>query len=367
MTQDSAGGGPGTQALVEKFAILLLFSLFLAGVYLVLRPFLLGIVFGGILAIAAWPVRTWLVNRGLPPAAAAAVMLLALLLFVLVPVMVAAPGLELELRQLAARGEAWIATRPQLPAWITALPLIGDSIATAWQGLTGNSPDSHAMLMSYAHPARAFFIDAAVGLASSALHLLIALIIATSLWARGEAVVGVLTDILVRLGGSWLGGLIDVAAGAVRGVFYGIVGTATIQGLLMSFGLLLAGVPASGTLGFVTLILAISQFGSFLVNVVWAGAAWYVYSKSGMDLAFWFVVVWGLFVTYLETFLKPLLIGARMRLPMMLVILGVFGGFISFGFLGLFIGPTLLAVAYEILAAWRGSATGAGPRASGSA
>jgi predicted PurR-regulated permease PerM len=72
-----------------------------------------------------------------------------------------------------------------------------------------------------------------------------------------------------------------------------------------------------------------------------------------MDAAFWFVVLWGLLVTFSDNLLKPLLIGSSIKLPLMLVILGVFGGFLSFGFLGLFIGPTLLAVAFELLAAWR--------------
>jgi predicted PurR-regulated permease PerM len=193
-----------------------------------------------------------------------------------------------------------------------------------------------------------------VDLASSIVHLVIALITAAALWAQGDRTVDMLRAILLRLGGSQLASLTAVAAGAVRGVFYGIVGTAAIQGLLMSLGLMLVGIPAAATLGFVTVILAISQFGGVLINLVWVGAAWYLYTESGMGLAVWFVVIWGLFVTYMETFIKPLLIGARMRLPMMLVILGVFGGFISFGFLGLFIGPTLLAVAYEILVAWRG-------------
>jgi predicted PurR-regulated permease PerM len=165
--------------------------------------------------------------------------------------------------------------------------------------------------------------------------------------------VNVLRESLDRLGGAKLAAMTDVAGGAVRGVFYGIVGTAAIQGALMWAGMLIAGVPGAAPLGFVTLILAISQFGGILINLVWGGAAWWIYTNSGTGAAFWFIVVWGLFVTFIDNLLKPLLIGSSMRLPIMLVILGVFGGFISFGFLGLFIGPTLLAVAYELLAAWR--------------
>lgn len=351
---NTQAGGPNS-SLTEKFALLALFSLLVLGVYFILKPFITGIVFGGILAIAAWPVRAWLVRRGLAGPWAAALMLVALLLFVLVPSVLTAPGLALEVKALAERGTAWLATAPQLPAWLTGLPWVGNKIAEGWDDLIHQTPEARAMMASYAEPLRKFLTDAAVGFASSVMHLGIALIVATSFWSSGGQAVNVLRDSLQRLGGGRLAAMTTVAGNAVRGVFYGIVGTAAIQGLLMTLGLLVAGVPAAAPLGFVTLILAISQFGGILINLVWGGAAWWIYTNSGTGLAFWFVVVWGLFVTFMDNFLKPMLIGARMTLPIMLVILGVFGGFISFGFLGLFIGPTLLAVTYDLLNAWRGS------------
>ena len=70
---------------------------------------------------------------------------------------------------------------------------------------------------------------------------------------------------------------------------------------------------------------------------------------------------WGLMVNVIDNFLKPWLIGLGVHMPMSLTILGVFGGFVSFGFLGLFIGPTLIAVAFVLLQAWR-SATPLPPR-----
>lgn len=344
----------GNATLTEKFAVLLLFSLLLAGVYLVLRPFGLGLVFGCILAIAAWPVRAWLLRTGVGAPAAAVIMLITLLLFVLAPVVIAAPGLAVEVKSLAERGGMWIASSPVLPDWISGLPLVGDGIAAQWDALIHQTPAAKAMMASYAQPIRQFVTDAAMGLGSSVAQIAVALVVATSFWAGGAAVVKVLRDSLERLGGDKLASMTDVAGGAVRGVFYGIVGTAAIQGVLMTIGLLIAGVPGAAPLGFVTLILAISQFGGVLINLVWGGAAWWIYSTSGTGAAFWFVVAWGMFVTFIDNLLKPWLIGSSMKLPIMLVILGVFGGFISFGFLGLFIGPTLLAVAHDLFSAWRG-------------
>ena len=105
-------------------------------------------------------------------------------------------------------------------------------------------------------------------------------------------------------------------------------------------------------LGFVGLLLAISQIGGPLLAVIWGGAAWWLFAQ---DHAAWgaFMIVWGILVSTIDNFIKPWLIGFGMEMPMSLTILGVFGGFIAFGFLGLFIGPTLIAIMFTLLQAWR--------------
>jgi predicted PurR-regulated permease PerM len=136
-----------------------------------------------------------------------------------------------------------------------------------------------------------------------------------------------------------------------------VIGTALAQAALLALGLALAGVPGATTLGFVGLLLSISQIGAPLLVLIWGGAAWWLF---GQGQAGWgsFLIGWGLLVSMVDNILKPWLIGLGIRMPMSLTILGVFGGFIAFGFLGLFIGPTLLAVAFVLLQAWRTNAPG---------
>jgi predicted PurR-regulated permease PerM len=158
---------------------------------------------------------------------------------------------------------------------------------------------------------------------------------------------------LRRLGGETAGAELDVAAGAVRSVAYGVVGTAAIQAVIMAIGLAVAGVPGAVALGFVTLLLALSQIGAPLIILIWVGATvWLV----GQDQQGWgiFMIFWGVVVTVIDNFIKPFLIGVGVAMPLSLTILGVFGGFVAFGFLGLFIGPTLLAIGFTLLEAWRG-------------
>jgi predicted PurR-regulated permease PerM len=131
-----------------------------------------------------------------------------------------------------------------------------------------------------------------------------------------------------------------------------VVGTAVIQALLLAAGLAVASVPGAATLGFIALLLAISQIGGPLLILIWGGAAWWLFSQ---DQQAWgvFMIFWGLFVGMIDNFIKPWLIGFGVEMPMSLTILGVFGGFLAFGFLGLFIGPTLIAIMFTLLQAWR--------------
>ena len=143
----------------------------------------------------------------------------------------------------------------------------------------------------------------------------------------------------------------EAAGGALRSVAYGVVGTACFQAVLMAVGARLAGVPAPVALGFLALLLAISQIGQILLPVLWGGAAWWLFSQGAQAWGI-FMLAWGLIlVSASDNFVRPWLISRGVTMPLTLVILGVFGGFVSFGFLGLFIGPAVLAVAFTLLQA----------------
>jgi predicted PurR-regulated permease PerM len=111
-------------------------------------------------------------------------------------------------------------------------------------------------------------------------------------------------DALRRLGGPIAEQALDVAAGAIRGVAYGVIGTAAIQALLLALGLAVAGVPGAGTLGFVALLLAISQIGGPLLILLWGGAAWWLFAQ---DQQIWgvFMIVWGVFVNAVDISSNP--------------------------------------------------------------
>jgi predicted PurR-regulated permease PerM len=339
-------------ALIERILLVLLVIGLFVAVLAVIRPFFTAILFGASLATAAWPVRQALVRHGLGHGMTATLLLLSSLALIGIPMLAVAPNLADQLTDLMQRVQSYFAAAPELPARLGRLPLIGDRLAAGWNHLVESGGNLRSLAASYAVDIEQVIVASARALADSVVQVILALVVATMFWASGEKLVAILHDVLRRLGGFTAEHTLDVAGLAIRGVAYGVIGTALIQALVLTIGLLLAGVPGAGMLGFIGLLLAISQIGAPLIVVLWGGAAWWLF---GQDQQAWgiFMIVWGLIVSTIDNIIKPWLIGFGVEMPLSLTILGVFGGFVAFGFLGLFIGPTLIAVGFTLLQAWR--------------
>jgi len=359
-THDEAARDHATVALIERVLLVLLLGAAFAGLFLVMQPFAVSILFGASLATATWPLRQAFVRHGLGYRSTAFILLVLSLCLIGVPVLIAAPHLADQLREGAERVQSHFASAPKQPAWLANLPLIGAKLSSIWDRLVEVEGDLGALSAPYAANIEEVIFTAARALRDTVVQLILSLVMATVFWARGETLVAVLHDVLRRIGGLVGEHVLDVAAAAIRGVAYGVVGTAVIQATLLTVGLAAAGVPGAGMLGFVGLLIAISQIGAPLLIGIWGGAAWWLFEQ---DHQVWgtAMIGWGIFVSTIDNLIKPFLIGQGIQMPLSLTILGVFGGFIAFGFLGLFIGPTLIAVLFNLLQAWRVAATAASP------
>jgi predicted PurR-regulated permease PerM len=351
--QGDGSGGRQVSALMEHAVLLMMFFALLAGVVLVVMPFAIGVMFGGIIAIAAWPLRQRLMRLGLNAVLTAAVLLVLIVGFVILPLVAVAPGLASQLSGLFDVVSDWVRSSPRPPTWLESVPLIGSGIRDQWLKLLGSGAPIQEMLAPYANSIRASLVSVARGIGESLLQVLLAMIFATMFWAQGDRLAKTFVDLLRRLGGARLVEMAEISVNAVRGGFYGVVGTAAIQAAMMAVGLLVAGVPGAVPLGFLTLLLALSQVGGLLINFVWGGAAYWLYANGQTGIMLWLLIVWGILITLADNVLKPLLIGSSITMPLALVIVGVFGGFLTFGFLGLFVGPVIIAVAYAMITAWQ--------------
>jgi predicted PurR-regulated permease PerM len=206
-----------------------------------------------------------------------------------------------------------------------------------------------ALLRRLVQPAQAFLIAVGKVLVEGVLQLTLAVFIGFFLYRDGETLMATLRAVATRLAGNLGGAMIETVNNTVVGVMYGIVGTALAQGIVAGIGLWIAGVPSALLLGAATFLLSPVPIGPPLV---WGGAAIWLFSHDKIGWGI-FMLIWGVFVvSSIDNFVKPLLISRGAAMPFVLVLLGVFGGVIAFGFIGVFLGPILLAVGYSLTRRW---------------
>jgi predicted PurR-regulated permease PerM len=329
-------------ALIERSILVLLIVGLSIGVWTIVKPFTTAILFGGAIAVAAWPLRDRLVRRGMRRGATAALLFLISILLVLLPMLIITPHLTNQLDLATQRFELYFWATPAKPAWMAELP-IGGRLGAIWDQLVKAEGDLRSLIDPYTGELEQWLIRAARALAYSLLQVILSLVATTVFWINGEGLVAILQDALRRLGGPVAEQALGVAAGAIRVVAYGVIGTAAGQAIILALGLAVAGVPGAAMLGFIALLLAISQIGAPLLVVIWGGAAWWLFAHNSVGWGS-FMIVWGVIVSTVDNLIRPWLIGLGINMPLSLTVLGVFGGFIAFGFLGLFVGPALIAI-----------------------
>src|SRR3954464_9504446 len=170
--QDEArvAAATGTAQLLERVVLLLLFAGLLIGVLAVLRPFATAILFGAILAIAAWPLRDFLLRRGLKRGLAAPLLLRLVLAVVVLPLLAVAPGLGERLTLASARLQDYFASSPQIPSRLASLPVVGERLANGWDKVLVAGSDIRTALEPYSDALRQMLVEAAGALGQSVLQ-----------------------------------------------------------------------------------------------------------------------------------------------------------------------------------------------------
>jgi predicted PurR-regulated permease PerM len=181
------------------------------------------------------------------------------------------------------------------------------------------------------------------------LQLALATFIGFFFYRDGEALMLAVRKALGRIASGLGNEFLETIDNTVTGVVQGIFGTALAQALVALAGFLIAGVPAAFLLAVATFFLSIVPFGPPLV---WGGAAMWLVYEGQMGWAI-FMTLWGLLaISSIDNLVKPYLISRSSKLPMLLIVLGVFGGVVAFGFIGLFIGPPVLAIGLTLVQLW---------------
>lgn len=344
----------------ERWAATAALVLLVIGCYLVLRPFLTAFLWGGIIAVSTRPVYARVVGwlggrRGL----AAALHGIGLAAVLLVPMTILGLQLSSRVPELSEPVVAYFAQGvPQPPPWVVKLPVVGNEVNSYWLAVAADPQRIAQDLRPLFKPVREFALAFTAGLGAGILEFALALLMASLLHAWGDEVRGFFESLMLRLGGESARRQGAVVATTVRGVFNGVIGTAATQSLLAMLGYWIAGIPGVLLLGMGTFLLSVVPGGPALL---WLPAAVWLGMQGATGWAI-FMAVWGFVViSGSDNIIRPLLIGQGVSAPLGLIFLGVIGGILAFGFLGLFIGPTVLAVAWNLLQDWLDNHPAAAP------
>lgn len=336
---------------IDQALTLALLAMLIVGCYLVLQPFLTALVWAAILCTTTWPLYLRLhVRLGGRDALAALAMVLLLALLMLAPFIVVGLTIADNAERVASWGRQLLATGPpEAPAWVAALPLIGTTIADYWNGMAHDTAHLLSVLSQYVEPLRKLAVASGASVLGAVLQLTLSVFIAWFMFRDGHAIAARLRIAGERIAGERGAHLADVATATVRGVVLGILGTALVQGVVAAIGFWIAGIRAAPLLGLLTFIVSPVPVGPPLV---WAPAGLWLINEGETGWGI-FVLLWGVFVvSTIDNVIKPLIISRGSVLPFMLVLLGVLGGIAAFGFIGVFLGPVLLAVGYALLVEW---------------
>ena len=336
---------------VDRSVAFVVLAVIIVGCYFVLLPFLTAMLWAFILCCATWPVFVH-VRKLLGGSAgwASLVMTILIAAVVLAPFVIVGVSLADNATELLEAGKRLAAEGPpEPPAWVGNLPLIGPRAEAYWAGFAHDKTRLLAELKNYIDPLRNFALASGQALGRGIIELTFSVFIAYFVYRDGEVMTRRLMSTVVRIFGDRGRHLTELAAGTTRGVVYGILGTALLQGILVAVGFVIAGVPAAPLFGLAAFFLSPVPIGPALI---WGPAALWLFNQGSTGLAI-FMVAWGaVVVSSVDNVIKPMIISRGSKMPFILVMFGVLGGVVAFGFIGVFLGPTLLAIGYALLSDW---------------
>src|SRR5512146_1444514 len=319
--------------------------------YEVFRPFLYLMVWSLILAINFYPLQRMLKGKlgGKDGRTATLIVLTALVLLVL-PIYFLGVSLTESVQNAVdwVKGGTFHISPP--PESLAAWPLVGQKLYGFWQQAATDLTGLAQKLAPQLKDVSLTLLGKLAGFGLGLMMFLLAMIIAGIIMAFGESGSRSSLEIAERVFGPGQGGQVaKLCTATIRAVAQGVIGIAFIQMLLVGIGFVVMGVPGGGLLALAVLLLAIMQLPASLVTFP---VIIFVFATEGASVATIVFAVYVFVAGLVDNVLKPLLLGRGVDVPMAVILIGSLGGMATMGILGLFIGPVVLAVGYQLFWRW---------------
>jgi predicted PurR-regulated permease PerM len=315
----------------------------------ILRPFVIPIIWGIIIAVAIYPVYGYLrILLKDSPRVSATLVTVGMLVILVWPAVLLGRLLVKNAEMIVNLLRDGAFKVPPPPQGLETWPLIGEPLANIWNLASVNIQGALVQLQPQIMMVASWLLSVVTGTGLAILQFIAAVIIAGVLLAYSAAGYHLAHSISKRLAGNRGDELANLAEATVRSVARGVLGVALIQSLLAGLGFFIAGIPAAGFWAFLCLILGVIQIGVFPIMIP---VVLYVFSTTDTVTAVLFLI-WSIFVSLLDNILKPMFLGRGLDVPMVVIFMGAIGGMLWSGIIGLFIGAVVLTLGYKLFLAW---------------
>ncbi len=327
----------------------------LAGVILIfaltLYPFLPAILWAIMVAVAIEPYYQRLVAwSGGRRILVAWLMGLGLMLAILVP----AIGLARTLLAFIPDTLSWFErlasyTERVGPGSMQDLPALGPHLSALWEAISDDATNAVSQFRGELKTILIWILQEAELLGVFVFEFSIGVILAMVLVYRSDRVAALASKFFERAGGRFASRLAEHSVVTTRSAVRGVLGAALAQTLVATFSYAVAGVPGWMIWAGVTFILSLIQIGPVLV---WLPMSLWLWTQDQPQMAA-FVFLWGLIVVNItDNVVRPLLVSKDSDMPASLAFLGAVGGLMQWGVVGVFLGPVIVAVGYELVLKW---------------
>lgn len=353
-TEDADTRAPGSdgmsmEARVTIFARLAVVGLFAYLSLTLIAPFAIIILWAAVLAVALNPayqrLSRWLGQRR---KLAAFVLTIACLVLIVGPLAgIAVSFVELS-HTLLTRLSAGTSFVPVPPEAVKNWPVVGERVYEAWLLAASNIKAALIRFEPHLLQAGTSFLAKLARFGADLVGFVLSVLVAGFLFGSAERLSENFQTFADRIGGERGIGFVRLAAATIRNVARGVLGIALLQAILCALVLGLFGVPAPGAIAFAVLVACIVQIGPLLVIlpvVIWAFWHFTFGTAIVLTLALLPLVI-------IDNVMKPILVAKGLSTPTLVILLGVVGGTISYGLIGLFLGPIVLSVFYDLLIVW---------------
>ncbi|MCX7085333.1 MAG: AI-2E family transporter [Methylococcales bacterium] len=315
----------------------------------IVEPFIIPIIWGAIIAIAAYPLYLRLQSAlGQRNKLAATLFTVGFLIIMLVPTVLLTETLIQGLSMVGDKIKDGTPLIPPPPENLHTVVLVGEPLAKFWLLASENIHSALQQLTPVLKVIGSWLLSAATGAGVAILHFVVAIIVAGILLANAQGCHKTTRAITTRLANEKGDSFAELTEATVRSVANGILGVALIQSLLAGIGFIVVGIPAAGLWALLCLILSIAQIGIGLIVIPMIIYLFY----TGDTFTAVVFLAWNLPISLIDHILKPILLGRGVKTPMAIIFMGAIGGLLTAGVIGLFIGAVTLALGYELFLLW---------------